>query len=326
MPPHTLPRPLAHPLGAQVRVDDLLQLRHQAVGLDVRARKRVMNLMAGGYLSGFRGRGMEFLETRHYLPGDDIRAMDWRVTARSGQPHTKVFQEERERPVLVMVDLRPGMYFGTRAAFKAVAAIQAAVLLAWAAAGQGDRVGGLWFDTHQRREIRPEARQKGVLRLIHTLVEGHNQAMARPASAMPNAGLAEALEHARRLCHPGTLLCLFSDFAGFDDASAKLTRQLGGHADVLAGLVYDEIERELPPPGVYPISDGSHARWLDTRDAKLRAAHRQHFAAHRQRVEKAFLAKGLHLFPLATHDDPAQALRTSGWGRNAPRANTASTQ
>ena len=117
----------------------------------------------GGYVSPYRGRGMEFEEVRAYQPGDDIRNMDWRVTARTGRPHTKLFREERERPVLFLVDLGPSMAFGTRVAFKSVVAARAAALLAWAARDNGDRIGGIVFAGKRHRELRPAARERGML-------------------------------------------------------------------------------------------------------------------------------------------------------------------
>ncbi|MBY0274525.1 DUF58 domain-containing protein, partial [Candidatus Binatia bacterium] len=129
--------------GIVASVAELVALRSDAARLDASPRGRVRTLHAGAYASAFRGRGMEFDETRAYQPGDDVRAIDWRVTARTGRVHTKLFHEERERPVLLLVDQRMHMRFGTRDAFKSVVAARAAATVAWAARDQGDRVGGL---------------------------------------------------------------------------------------------------------------------------------------------------------------------------------------
>jgi uncharacterized protein (DUF58 family) len=139
-----MPTPAADP-NVQVSTADLIGLRRRAEGLRLTAREPTRSVLAGGHRSPFRGRGMDYQESRHYQPGDDIRNMDWRITARAGRPHVKVYEEERERPVIVLVDLSPSMFFGTRGAFKSVAAARVAALVGWAAIARGDRIGALLF-------------------------------------------------------------------------------------------------------------------------------------------------------------------------------------
>ena len=142
--------------------------------------------LAGDHLSRFRGRGMDYRESRAYQPGDDVRSMDWRITARTGVPHVKLYQEERERPVVLFLDLNPGMFFGSRGMLKSVAAARAAALVAWAAAERGDRVGAMLFDGGHC-DLPPRGGRHGVLRLIRELVEhtdpraGIDAAPERPA-------------------------------------------------------------------------------------------------------------------------------------------------
>ena len=140
----------------RVSVASLLALHHGAGALSLQPR-RVRAPGSGGYASPFKGRGMEFDEVRPYAQGDDVRSIDWRVTARSGKPHTKLFREERERAVLLWLDLRPAMFFATRGSFKAVRAAQAAALLGWNTLRHGDRLGALIFDAHNHAELRPSA-------------------------------------------------------------------------------------------------------------------------------------------------------------------------
>ena len=124
--------------GVNVTLEQLIRLRAAARGLELGSRHLAISSQAGGYRSAYRGRGLEFDEVRAYQTTDDARTIDWRVTARRGRPHTKIFREERERPVLVLVDLHPGMYFGSRLRFKSVLASQAAALIAWAAEQSAD--------------------------------------------------------------------------------------------------------------------------------------------------------------------------------------------
>ena len=134
----------SHPdQGVRLTVDELLALRRDALGLDLTSRYRVSSTLAGGYRSKFRGRGMDFDEVRTYQPGDDIRNIDWRVTARTGKPHTKLFKEERERPVFLLIDQSKHLFFGSRNALKSVVAARAASLLVWASINAGSRIGGI---------------------------------------------------------------------------------------------------------------------------------------------------------------------------------------
>lgn len=155
--------------GIAVSLASLIAARAEALRLGLGAAGRVLSTRAGGHLSPFRGSGAEHDESRVYVPGDDPRHMDWRVTARSGCAHVKVYRDERERPLWLLVDQGAPMRFGTRVAFKSVIAARAAALLGWAGVEHGDRVGGLVFDEQWRSEHRPASRQRGLLPLLHAL-------------------------------------------------------------------------------------------------------------------------------------------------------------
>ena len=177
--------------GAHVELDDLIAMRFPARQLRLARRNRALSALAGPNKSNFRGRGIEFEEVRNYQPGDDIRSIDWRVTARTGSAHTKLFQEERERPVLVAVDQRSNMFFGSSHCFKSVLAAQLAGLLAWSALDAGDRVGGLVFNGATHRELRPRRSRKAVLALRAGIAE-YNLAL-RVRAAPEAAGGASTL-------------------------------------------------------------------------------------------------------------------------------------
>ena len=152
----------------RVALADLLRLR--AAGEAVRlTAPRVRVAASGGHLSPYKGRGVEFDESRLYQPGDDLRTIDWRVTARTGKPHTKVFREERNRPVFVWLDLRRPMLFATRGAYKGVRAAEIAALIAWSAVANGDRLGGLVFTETEHHELRPALGMRAALRLFQKI-------------------------------------------------------------------------------------------------------------------------------------------------------------
>lgn len=306
--------------GLKLDMSDLLRLRRDAASLNLMPSHRVRAAHAGAYLSPFRGRGMEFDEVRPYQRGDDARNIDWRVTARTGTPHTKLFREERERPVLLLVDQGPNMHFATRVAFKSVIAAQAAGLLAWAAADHGDRVGAVIFSGNQHEEVRPQRGPRGALKVCRALIR-HGEVTERSTDAT-RGGWNEALSRAVRIAHPGTLLILLSDFAGPAGEASRHLLNLARHCEVLSVFIYDPVERALPRTGVYPISDGANRLALDMADRHVRALHeavfntRYHLAQDVTRRARAGWAE------IATTDNVGATLR-SALARSplAPRAN-----
>lgn len=299
----------------RIELEELIALRRQAGGLCLAGARRVLTEGAGAMLSRFRGRGMDFEEHRPYQPGDDSRFIDWRVTARTGRMHVRVFREERERPVLLAVDLRLPMWFGSRGCFKSVLAARATALCAWAAADGGDRVGGVVFGGGRHDEIRLRGGPAGVLRLLRVLQRD------RPAAASsPGGELGAALERLVRMAPGGALVALFSDFRGLADEQANLLRRLARHAELLLGFVHDPLEAELPPPGDYPLAraGGGSPVLLSTAGPARRAAWRQALALRRDAVREITRACGGHWLDLCTARPVTESLgRALGGKRRA---------
>jgi uncharacterized protein (DUF58 family) len=289
--------------GADIDLAGLIALRPEAVHLDIAPRGKVLATRSGGHLSRFRGRGMEFDESRIYQPGDDPRNMDWRVTARSGRPHVKLFREERERPVWLLVDIGPGMRFGTRVAFKSVIAARAAALLAWAAADRGDRVGGLVFDESRHFELRPAARTRGLLPLLKALSED-----PLPGEEGGYPSLSAAAGHLARLARPGSLVFLLSDFAGLSEADGAWLARLSAGSEVVLVQVYDPLEAAPPPPGRYPVTDGRRRGLVDTAAEVQRSAWHQRFSDRVSLLEGLGQRHHAHLIALGTHQPVGESL------------------
>ncbi|MEQ8346993.1 MAG: DUF58 domain-containing protein [Sneathiellaceae bacterium] len=293
--------------GFTVSLRELVALDGWTAGLRLPPVRRVRSQQAGGYRSPFRGRGMEFAEVRAYVPGDDVRSIDWKVTARRGRTHTKLFHEERDRPVLVFADLRPAMRFGSQLAFKSVAAARLAALAGWVALGQGDRIGGLVVDGSGHRELPPRRDRRQLLRLLHALAAG----TADPGKA--GEPLHRALRRLRRVARPGSLVLLLSDFHDLDAAARDELVRLGRHAEGIAFLVHDPLEAAAPRPGRYRVTDGQGGlAVLRADDARWRRGFEALFAERRQALADACRSGGLHLAELSTADDPVQVLA----GRN----------
>jgi uncharacterized protein (DUF58 family) len=267
---------------------------------------RVRAFATGGHLSPFKGRGVEFDESRPYQPGDDLRTMDWRVTARTGRPYTKVFREERNRPVIVWLDLRRSMLFATRRAYKAVAAAELAGLIAWSAVGHGDQLGGLVFTEDEHHELRPRLGRRAALRLLQLIV-------ASSCWSEREAGAAEsdtdrALVRLTRVARPGSMLFLISDFRVLSGDFERHIRQLASHGDVFLVHVFDPVEAELPPPGRYRIQSGSRSFTIETADARIRARHREQFERRRERLRALAASPGVALIECTTAAEPYEVL------------------
>ena len=204
--------------GIQSDIQSLIDLRMDARLLQLDLSKGVRSTLAGQYQSRFRGRGMDYAESRQYQPGDDVRNIDWRVTARTGDVHTKMYIEERERPVFIMVDFSPSLFFGTRGTFKSVLAAEAASLIAWTAIQNGDRVGAVMMANQKIIDLKPRSGRKGALAIIDALCKA---TQTDPDFVNPSI-LDNALKHLNAVIHPGSLVFLFSDFYKITDDSRKV--------------------------------------------------------------------------------------------------------
>ncbi len=281
----------------------------RAIALDV---LRVNSLQTGAYVSHFRGRGMEFDESRPYQPGDDPRSIDWRVTARSTTAYTKLFREERERPVLVMVDLRANMHFATRGCFKSVLASRAAALIAFAANHRGDRLGGLIFGDATHRELKPRLGRRAALRFAHALAEHPDWSVQeRHADEDGEAALTMAMSALRRVARPGSLVVVLSDFAGFSRAAQSHLSSVARHNEVLAVSISDPFEKQLPPPGRYRLVADDDEMAIDTHSKAARRDYEQAFAQRSEALERFCQRYGIHHLSMTTEDDPVTVLQTA---------------
>ncbi len=284
---------------------ELVALRGAARRIELDAQRLALATSSGAYRSVFRGRGLEFDEVRVYQPGDEVRAIDWRVSARRGRVHTKLYREERERPVLLLVDLHPGMLFGSRW-LKSAQALHAAALLAWAAERAGDRVGGVVVARAGHRAHAARLRQEAVLGLLQTLVELQPRAIQPPCDALLNEGL-------RRLAagaHPGSLIPVLSDFQGLDAAGERQLQRLALHNDLLLVWIFDPLEAEPPPPGQYRLGVAGRILALDS--SALAERWRQRFEQQRARLEQLARRLRCPVLPLASDAPAAQVLARGG--------------
>jgi hypothetical protein len=289
--------------GIHLTASELISLRARCNALRLPMRQPAASALAGAYRSRFRGRGVDFVESRNYQPGDDIRNMDWRVTARTGKPHTKVFQEERERPVLIVLDASPSLFFGTRKRLKSVAAGHLAASIAWSAVRRGDRIGGFLFAPGKHKELRPAGGRRGAMRVIQTLV-GWLQPDVQSEQAEP---LSSALERVRHTVRPGSLVVVISDFFNMDESCNRHLSRLRKHNDVIGCQILDRAEHDLPD-GRYPISDGQNSSIFDTTHSSDRKRFEQMSVDHLDTPKRLFQRHQCGWMVMYTDDDPVEML------------------
>jgi uncharacterized protein (DUF58 family) len=294
---------------AYVTLEDLLGLRHRARGFSFLPRQPVQSLLTGRHASRLRGRGLDIEELRHYAEGDDTRTIDWLATARRASPHVRVYTEERDRSVLLLVDQRLSMFFGSRRAMKSVVAAKAAALAAFRVTSLGDRAGAVVFSENAVAEIRPQAREAGVRRLLPEIVR-QNGLLGADSPLAPDPGLLnDALARAARLANHDWLVVLVSDASGADARTVELVTRITAHNDFLIVFVHDPLEAELPAIGRAVVAEADRQIEIDLSAAGLRRRFADDFAGRRERGARFSLHHAIPVLPLSTHRDVADQFR-----------------
>jgi uncharacterized protein (DUF58 family) len=296
------------PRGVYAGLEDLVRIRFRARDFSFQPRQPVTSVLSGRYGSRLRGRGLDFEELRSYQPGDDVRTMDWRVTARTRSPHVRVFSEEKDRAVLLVVDQRLNMFFGTRNRLKSVTAAELAALGGWRALDSGDRIGGVLFNDERLIEFRPERSEKNLMAILHGLL-GMNHALradsrARTAPDMLN----RALEKVLRLAPHDVLVVIVSDFFGVDARSEQLTARIAAHNDILGVLVHDPMRVE-PAAELLRVGDGGREAEIDLRDARLRQRLVADYRAEQQRITHFLRRLSAPLLMISNQGDVVEQVR-----------------
>ncbi|MGB5161134.1 MAG: DUF58 domain-containing protein [Thermoanaerobaculia bacterium] len=295
--------------GVYVELDELIRLQFKARGFSFLPRQPIHSLLAGRHASRIRGRGLDFEELRGYLPGDDPRSIDWKVTARAGKPYVRVFTEERDRPALLVVDQRINMFFGTQVAMKSVVAAQLAALGAWRVFDQGDRVGGLVFDDQDIVEVRPHRSRVRVMQILQAVVD-KNRALRADIEVEPNgAMLNKVLERVVRTAHHDYLVTVISDFHGADDETRRLLTRLAEHNDVLAAHLYDPSKVKPLEGGHLVLTDGQLQVEIDTSKGKLTRDLADYFSADLQETKDILAKVGIPVLLIDTVGDPVEQIR-----------------
>jgi len=319
--------------GIDLSMQELLQYQSKSRLIDLAGKKNIRGKQSGNYLSRSKGRGMEFDEVRHYQTGDDVRAIDWRVTARTGQTHTKLFREEIERPVLVATDLSQNMHFGSKLLFKSVQGAHLAALVAWHAKSRGDRIGGLVFCDEQHIELKPRSRKAGVLHYLHALTTLNNQRqqeiVKNNASVLDeeqaldqnaSSGHAHFEQHCARLRHlakPGSLVYLITDGHALRDENncANALRhlsQISKHCELVICLISDPLEQSLPESPLklaVTITDGKNRQQLTLGDTNTAIQYQQKAFEQGEQMLSLLQSAGARVIHFSAGDSLEQQLK-----------------
>jgi len=299
---------------------ELMALEGRARGLSFVARQPLSSILSGSHASRLRGRGLSFDELRHYLPGDDLRHLDWRASLRYGKPFVRTFTEERDRPTLVLVDQRMSMYFGSQRYFKSVSAAQVAAICAWMAFHAGDRVGGMVFDGRQVEYVRPLRSRARVEALCSAVVKANHRLSAYAADPDNDAYLDTVLRSCAASAGHDHLICIVSDFAGTTPDTLALLRQLSLHNDVIAIQVYDPIALQVPDKGRLNVTQGAEQVELAIGQRHINRPLADFLAGRLHGVADLLRRSQVPLLRVSTGDDSLQQLRRElGRLAQAPR-------
>ncbi len=296
------------PPEVYVTLRDLIALQFEARGFSFLPKYAVQSILSGRHRSKLRGRGLDFEEVRKYVKGDDIRNIDWKVTARVGSAHTKVFTEEKERPVLFIVDQSTQMFYGSVKYLKSVIAAQIAAVGCWRVLEVGDRVGGLVFNDSKIEYITPKRNRNSVQRYLGLIANQNqelNQLGQEPKSI--EHPLNEVLKQAAQLVKHDYLIVVVSDFQTTDDQTMKLLIRMKKNNDVILARISDPTEKELPEVKI-TLTDGNFQTRLEG-DKKIRQRFGQKKLSFKKSQSESFKKYGFPLLDFHTSETAAIQLR-----------------
>lgn len=297
--------------GITVDIQTLLQFQNCSISSKHNKTHKISrNFRGGNFRSNSKGRGMEFSEVRHYQAGDDVRSIDWRVTARRGTPHTKLFQEEKERPVYLLVDQTHRLFFGTQRCFKSVLACEIAALLAWQSQKSGDRIGYIIFTDNKIIQRRALPGKRGVMSCLQSLVTFNQELKNVNTASYTHNQLTTVLEEILYITKPGTIIYLISDFFGFNQQAKTNLIKLSQQQQVYGVYLYDLLEIKLPKIKQCYFKNSKEKLLLETSNKQLRESFQQQFISHLEDILNTFNNLGSALAIRGTHQATQASLIT----------------
>ncbi len=299
-------------LAVFVSLPELLNLKSHAKQFSL-SHFKARSAHAGQRVSRLLARGMEFAESRRYLPGDDVRNIDWRVTARTGKAHTKLFAVEKERQVILVADMRSNMFFATKGVFKSVQTALIMGCLGWNACESGDRLGGLIIDDEGFFECKPALGKKSLFPFFQAIAERNslNKKTQESHLSLNSSSMDLTIENLKRIATPGSLVFIASDYRHFSENSQDLIVQISRHCDVCLCFLYDPLEADFPRKGQYAVTDGMKNIRLNVQTKKMMERYRQQFTDRRNKVASLDKHRHIYFMECSTEDDCLDILRNA---------------
>lgn len=282
-----------------IDLQHLLGLRHYLHKFELLNTSLEPSTLLGLHRSRLRGRGMDFDQVRAYQTGDDARSIDWRVTARTGKVHTKIFHEERERPTFILIEQSLHLFFASTGCFKSVLAAQAASLFAWASLQNNDRVGGVVFDQDNIQHVPIQRNRHSVLHFLRAIADA-NQRLQQPATAALNNPLPQALQHAQHLSRPGSLIILICNERHLNESTRLQLCHLAKHAELVLLPLSDPLEHALPDLALARFRLGGNTLSIDSQNANIRQQWQQTGAVYQTAWQDLAQQTNAFLLPLST--------------------------
>lgn len=285
-----------------VTLDSLIKDKYLTGKLTVVSHKKATKLVSGQYRSALKGRGMDFQDVREYTDGDDVRLVDWRLTAKHGKIFTKIFAEEKERHICFLIDMRAPMRFATRQAFKSVIAAHIVATLAWSFQEEGDKIGGLILSDKEMETFKPSKLRRPFMHFLYELAhfsDIHNEL----TPLKEDISLEAACWKMRRFCKNGNVVFVISDFADLTQETLSCLSSLARGNEVILINVYDKLEGSCPPPNVYPVTNGHETLTLDMRDKTVQNTYQNYFKEREKQLTDFSLEYGVRYIPISTTQD-----------------------
>lgn len=306
----------SYPTKVFVSLQDLLKMEHYARNFSFQARKqKVRSILGGKHASKLRGRGLDFEEVRSYVAGDDIRNIDWKVTARTQKTHSKVFSEEKEKPALIVVDQSKSMFFGSQSKTKSAVAAEVAALAAFRVLKEGDRVGGIVFADEGIDIIFPKRDRKNILRFLEKIVE-RNRQLEQSSPVKFEEALKETLSKIRNMVTHDFLVLIISDFQRYSPEVIKFISQTAQHNDVVLVKVFDPMEKEIPKAKLV-AGDGEKQIFVDGESKNLRKSFLEGFEKDYASFEGQMKKHRIPLMLIDTVSDVSEQFKEILKGRKA---------
>ncbi|WP_295890565.1 DUF58 domain-containing protein [uncultured Vibrio sp.] len=288
-----------------VNLEHLQRMQRFARHISFLPKQPAGSVLNGQHASKLRGRGLNFEELRHYQKGDDVRTIDWKVTARTKEPYVRVYTEERDRPTLLLVDQRMSMFFGSEMNMKSVTAAESAALAAWRIRMQGDRVGGIVFSDDKVAEFTPKSSNVALNRYLSALSNA-NCRLTPEFQPETKVSLNSVLQTAVRVAKTGMMILIFSDFHDIDEQSESLLRRLSAHNDVLMFHITDPLSTGLPENFNVVVSDGDLQATLDASKSNTKEQFRNLAVSRDERLALLERKYGLMVLPLTSAQNTEQ--------------------